>query len=80
MTVNLPRFHQQSTANSPSKNHVLHLVFAKTPCKTLVIQPKKITAKAMGLPPVLQGRWPWVVGEMGVAEGVAMPMNSVREL
>ena len=27
-----------------------------------------------------QGRWPWVVGEMGVAEGVAMPMNSVMEL
>ena len=29
---------------------------------------------------VFQGRWPWVVGEMGVAVGVAMPMNSVREL
>jgi hypothetical protein len=27
-----------------------------------------------------QGRRPWLVGEMGVAEGVAMPMNSVMEL
>jgi hypothetical protein len=26
-------FHQQSTTNSPSKNHVLHPVFAKTPSK-----------------------------------------------
>ena len=27
-----------------------------------------------------QGRWPWVVGEMGVTAGVAMPRNSVTEL
>jgi hypothetical protein len=33
MTVNLPAFHQQSTTNSPSKNHILHTVFAKTPSK-----------------------------------------------
>jgi hypothetical protein len=29
----LTSFHQQSTTNSPSKNHVLHPVFAKTPSK-----------------------------------------------
>jgi hypothetical protein len=29
----LTSFHQQSTTNSPSKNHVLHLFFAKTPSK-----------------------------------------------
>jgi hypothetical protein len=33
MTVNLPAFHQQSTTNSPSKNHILLTVFAKTPSK-----------------------------------------------
>jgi hypothetical protein len=33
MTGNLPAFHQQSTTNSPAKNHVLHPVFAKTPSK-----------------------------------------------
>lgn len=26
------------------------------------------------------GRWPWVVGLMGVTVGVARPMNSVTEL
>jgi hypothetical protein len=30
----LTSFHQQPTTNSPSKNHVLHPVFAKTPSKT----------------------------------------------
>jgi hypothetical protein len=34
-------FHQQSTTNSPLKNHVLHPVFAKTPAKTPVTQPGK---------------------------------------
>jgi len=29
---------------------------------------------------LVQGRWPWLVGEIGVAVGVAMPMNSVMEL
>jgi hypothetical protein len=29
----LTSFHQQSTTHSPSKNHVLHSVFAKTPSK-----------------------------------------------
>jgi hypothetical protein len=29
----LTSFHQQSTTNSPSKNHVLHPVFAKTHSK-----------------------------------------------
>jgi hypothetical protein len=29
----LTSFHQQSTTNSPSKNHVLHTFFAKTPSK-----------------------------------------------
>ena len=76
----LTSFHQQSTTNSPSKNHVLHHVFAKTPAKTLVIQPQKNSAKAMGLPPVFQGRWPWVVAEIGVTDGVARPTNSVTEL
>jgi hypothetical protein len=38
-------FHQQSTTNLPSKNHVLHTVFAKTPSKNGVNQPKKNTAK-----------------------------------
>jgi hypothetical protein len=30
----LTSFHQQSTTNSPSKNRVLHPVFAKTPSKS----------------------------------------------
>jgi len=29
----LTSFHQRSTIDSPSKNHVLHAVFAKTPSK-----------------------------------------------
>jgi hypothetical protein len=29
----LTSFHQQATTNSPSKNHVLHTVFAKNPSK-----------------------------------------------
>jgi hypothetical protein len=33
MTINLPAFHQQSTTDSPQKNHVLHTVFAKTSSK-----------------------------------------------
>jgi hypothetical protein len=41
LTVNLPAFHQQSTTNSPSKNHVLHTVFAKTPSKNEVSLPRK---------------------------------------
>jgi hypothetical protein len=32
----LTSFHQQSTTNSPSKNHVLHCVFSKTPSKNEV--------------------------------------------
>jgi hypothetical protein len=41
----LTSFHQQSTTNSPSKYHVLHTVFAKTPSKNEVNQrQKKITA------------------------------------
>jgi hypothetical protein len=32
-TINLPALHHQSTTNSPSKSHVLHPVFAKTPSK-----------------------------------------------
>jgi hypothetical protein len=30
----LTSFHQHSTTNSPPKNHVLRLAFAKTPAKT----------------------------------------------
>ena len=41
MIVNLPAFHQQSTTNSPSINHSLHPVFAKTPSKNAVIHPGK---------------------------------------
>src|SRR5260370_38932271 len=41
MTVNLPAFHQRSTTNSPSKNHVLHPVFAKTSSKNGVSQRRK---------------------------------------
>jgi hypothetical protein len=37
----LTSFHQQSTTNSPSKNHVLHTVFAKTPAKTRKLVPEK---------------------------------------
>jgi hypothetical protein len=37
----LTSFHQQSTTNSPSKNHVLHPVFAKTPSKNELHQPRK---------------------------------------
>jgi hypothetical protein len=45
VTVNLPAFHQQSTTNSPSKNHVLHPVFAKTPAKTGKPARKKLLQK-----------------------------------
>ncbi len=80
MTVNLPAF----TSNPPQIHHQKTTFctpfLPKPPAKRVNSPEKKITAKAMGLPPVLHGRWPWVVGEMGVAEGVAMPMNSVREL
>jgi hypothetical protein len=80
MTVNLPGF----TSNPPQIHHrkttFCTPFLPKPPAETGKPAPKKITAKAMGLPPVLQGRWPWFVGEIGVAEGVAMPMNSVREL
>src|ERR1700737_2209366 len=42
----LTSFHQQSTTNSPSKNHVLHPVFAKTPSKNVGYpRQKKFTAK-----------------------------------
>jgi hypothetical protein len=41
----LSSFHQQSTTHLPSKNHVLHPVFAKTPAKTPVIPARKNTAK-----------------------------------
>jgi hypothetical protein len=45
----LTSFHQQSTTNSPSKNHVLHPIFAKTPSKNEVNHtPKKITADSSG--------------------------------
>jgi hypothetical protein len=37
----LTSFHQQSTTNSPSKNHVLPPAFAKTPSKNEVNQPRK---------------------------------------
>ena len=42
----LPSFHQQSTTTSPSKNHVLPPVFAKTPSKNKVPPLPKIIAKA----------------------------------
>ena len=43
----LTSFHQQSTTNSPSKNHVLPPVFAKTPSKNEgPTTPQKNTAKA----------------------------------
>jgi hypothetical protein len=42
----LTSFHQQSTTNSPSKNHVLHIVFAKTPSKNASYpRQKKIAAR-----------------------------------
>src|SRR5260370_42019999 len=41
MTVNLPAFHQRSNTNSPSKNHVLHPVFAKSSSKNGVSQRRK---------------------------------------
>ena len=48
--VRLTSFYQQSTTNSPSKNHILHPIFAKTPSKNEVSgSPKKNTAKAMGV-------------------------------
>jgi hypothetical protein len=43
----LTSFHQQSTTNSPSKNHVLHPVFAKTPSKNGVNQPRKNYCKSV---------------------------------
>ena len=43
----LTSFHQQSTTNSPPKNHVQPPVFAKTPSKNKVPPPpKKNTAKS----------------------------------
>jgi hypothetical protein len=37
----LTSFHQKSTTNSPQKNHVLPLVFAKNPCKNARILTQK---------------------------------------
>jgi len=37
----LTSFYQQSTTNSPAKNHVLHPLLPKPPAKTPVIQPRK---------------------------------------
>jgi hypothetical protein len=46
----LTSFHQQSTTDSPSKNHVLQAVFATTPGKNAGYPvPRKITAKAFHL-------------------------------
>jgi hypothetical protein len=39
-------FHQHSTTNSPSKNHHLHHVFRKNPCKnTILTTPEKTNHK-----------------------------------
>jgi hypothetical protein len=38
----LTSFHQQSTTNSPPKNHVLSPIFAKNPCNTRKALPEKI--------------------------------------
>src|SRR5437868_14520816 len=43
----LTSFHQQSTTNSPSKNHVLHPVFAKTPSKNAGYPPEKNYCKTI---------------------------------
>jgi hypothetical protein len=52
MTVNLPAF----TSNPPQIHHQKTTFctpfLPKPPAKTLIIQPKKNTAKTMGLPPV----------------------------
>jgi hypothetical protein len=37
--------HRDSTTNSPSKNHVLPPVFAKTPCKTKNVSEKNTRTK-----------------------------------
>src|SRR6266481_2584869 len=51
----LTSFYQQSTTNSPSKNHVLHPVFAKTPSKKGVNQPRKKLLHFIGSKKVLPG-------------------------
>ena len=44
-------FHQHSTTNSPSKNHHLHHVFRKNPCKnTILTTPKKLITKTTAEP------------------------------
>jgi hypothetical protein len=52
MTVNVPAF----TSNPPQIHHQKTTfctpLLPKPPAKTLVIQPKKITTKARGFPPV----------------------------
>jgi hypothetical protein len=84
MTVNLPAF----TSNPPQIHHQKTTFctpfLPKPPAKTGKPAPRKNYCKSNGtqswLLLILQGRWPWVVAEMGVTEGVAMPMNSVMEL
>jgi hypothetical protein len=84
MTVNLPGF----TSNPPQIHHrkttFCTSFLPKPSAKTGKPAPRENYCKSNGtlswLLLILQGRWPWVVGEMGVADGVAMPMNSVREL
>jgi hypothetical protein len=54
-------FHQRSTTNSPSKNHVLHPIFAKTPSKNAGYPVQK---------KLLQKRSPFGLG-LGEGEAVA---------
>jgi hypothetical protein len=64
----LTSIHQQSTTNSPSKNHVLHTVFAKTPSKNGVNQrQKKIPQKSS-----------YFSGGLVTAERLAVPIGWVR--
>src|SRR6202043_108938 len=60
----LTSFHQQSTTNSPAKNHVLHTVFAKTPSKNAGCPALKKILKKRSL-----SGWSWpLTGGRGGAE------------
>src|SRR6266550_5158422 len=47
LTVKITTFTTHSTTHLPSKNHVLHPVFCKTPCKNHTFPPDKKIARAV---------------------------------
>ncbi len=66
----LTSFHQQSTTHLPSKNHVLHHVFAKTPSKNEANQRQKKLLQKRGRSGEVGGAGEWVGEGQAGAEGL----------